>query len=324
MKALAALALLSVLPGFAAEEMDMEARRESVKTLKTHIEMRQERLDEVVSELRERVGETDKKVGKVVEVLSGLKDSQDSKRRISQIKSEAIGGLKGMIETYDRERRKLLERLRTGAGPATEGLKKDLEKFDALIQKRADDVVKLAKSMPAGEDVAKYESDGGYYFNGVHYENSRISEEWRQNRRDKVQSGKERRELQQALERAIEDLERRRDTVKAFLKDRKFTPAERELREQELARVEGLLEARKAQLVEVATPADAPEKTADQEQAQDLEHLLRDAKQDIASDLSRTLRLYHEAADERDKIAGLEENLAAREKWLEENDKAGE
>lgn len=315
-----ALALLTVLPGFAAEEIDMEARRASVKTLEAHIEMRQERFDEVVKELRQRASETDRKVGKVIDILSGLKDSQNSKRRISQVKGEAIGGLKGMIETYDRERRKILERLRTGAGPASEGLKADLEKFDALIQKRTDEIVKLVKSMSAGEDVDKYERSGGYYFNGVHYENSRISEEWRQNRRDRVESGKARRELQQALTGAIEDLERRRDAVGAFLKSREFTPAERELREQELSRVEGLLEARKAQLIEVSLPAEDAGRTADRNQALDLERLLDDAKRDIASDLSRTLRLYREAADERDRITGLREDLAAREKWIEEHE----
>lgn len=63
--------------------MDIEARRQSVETLKQHIASRQQRLDEVAAEIRTSGQEIDKKVEKLVATLSGLTDSQDSKRRIS-------------------------------------------------------------------------------------------------------------------------------------------------------------------------------------------------------------------------------------------------
>lgn len=322
-KAVGLLVLLPCLLG-AAEEMDMEARRESVETLRTHIGMRQERLADVVKELRERAKRTDEEIGKVVDLLAGLKDSQDSKRRIAGIKGEAIGGLKGMIGRYDKERRKIVEELRTGAGASEDDLAGDLKVLDELIQKRSEDVVRLVKSMPAGEDVAKYEQSGEAYFNGIHYENSRISEAWRQSRRDRVESDKQRRELEQALKEAIEDLERRRDAVAAALEGKKFNEAEKALREQELARVNGLLEARRGQLREVATPSEAPEAAADKGQADDLKAMFEDARHDIAADFSRTLRLYHEAAAERERITGLRQRLDACEAWLKEHGEGGE
>jgi hypothetical protein len=48
--------------------------------------------------------------------------------------------------------------------------------------------------------------------------------------------------------------------------------------------------------------------------------MLRDARRDIADDFGRTVRLYHALAAERQKIHEVKENLAAREKWLQEND----
>ena len=303
-----------------AQEIDMEARRESVKTLKANIGMREERFEEVMAELMERAEKTDKKVGKIVEVLSGLKDSNDSKRMISQLKAKATAGLKGMIAAYDRERRDVLEQLRKDAGPAAEGLKSDLQKLDALISKRADDMVKLAKSIPTDHDVEKYESDGGTYFYGYHHDHTRISDEWRQNRRDKVQSSTARRELQEALKDAIEDLEQRRAAVEAALKEKKFTPAQKELREQELERTELLLETRNAQLADVAASGyESAGQPAGESQAMDLKNLLDDARGDIASDMSRNIKLYHELTAERARIAELRANLVAREKWLEEN-----
>ncbi|WP_193215054.1 hypothetical protein [Luteolibacter marinus] len=308
-----------------APAIDMEARRESVVTLQTHIEMREKRLEEVKAEIKQRAEKTNAKIGDLVKLLSGLKDSQDSKRRVSQVKGEAIGGLKRMIEVYRTEGRKIAERLRKDPGAAAEGLSKDLDLIDQLVQKRAEEIVELVKSMPPGTDVSKYEQDGSGYYYGIYYENSRISEAWRQNRRDKVESAKQRREVQQALEKAIADLESRHASIEAFLKLPNKPNAEREIQLDELIHIENLLEQRKAQLAEVSDPSantSGADQAATKDQADELREMLGDARRDISSEFNKNLRLYREAAGERDKIAALRENLAAREKWLEENDPA--
>jgi hypothetical protein len=51
-----------------------------------------------------------------------------------------------------------------------------------------------------------------------------------------------------------------------------------------------------------------------------LKRLFQDARKDIAEDFGKTVRLYHAAAAEREKIHEVKDNLAAREKWLQEND----
>ena len=58
------------------------------------------------------------------------------------------------------------------------------------------------------------------------------------------------------------------------------------------------------------------------DQADDFREMFGDARRDIASDFQKTLRLYHDASAERDKLHRLQENLAAREKWLLEHDPA--
>jgi hypothetical protein len=300
--------------------IDLESRRASVETLKQHIAMREKRLGEVAAEIRERGQKMDGQIKELVATLAGIKDSQDSKRRVSEVKVEAIGGLKKMITVYKSERAKIFERLRSDSSAPVAILNKEMDLIDQLVEKRAADIVELVKSIPGGEDVAKYEQDSSYERNDISYENSRISEEWRQNRRDKVASEKSRREVQQALEKAIADLTSRRDGIKSGLASGPLSAPEKEIREQELARTVSLLDQRKAQLVEVSLPSVAPAETASRNEASDLKDLFESARRDIASDFSKTIQLYHDAVTERDRILALQDNLAAREKWLSEND----
>jgi hypothetical protein len=319
MKALALICCATVLSAAAQEPVDLEARRSSVATLKQHVEMRQKRLDELTAEIRERSARTNRKVEELVKMLAGLKDSQDSKRRVSQVKGEAVAGLKRMIQTYQAERRKIFERLRTDGKAPDEALARDMAGIDQLIEKRVAEILELVKSMPGGEDVAKYETSGTSYYDGIYYEETRVSEAWRQNRRDKVESGKQRRELIQALEKAIASLESRRDSIKGMLASGRFSGAEKELQEQELAHVSALAEGRRQQLAEVVRAGDPGDTPVSKDQADDLRELFGDARRDIAADFQKTLRLYHDASAERDKLHRLKETLAAREKWLEEN-----
>jgi hypothetical protein len=322
MKALVVMSCATLLCATAQEPVDLEARRQSVMTMKQHLEMRQKRFDEVAAEIRTRSQATDKKIGELVDMLAGLKDSESSKRRISDVKGEAIAGLKKMIEVYKRERRTLVETLRTDGDAPAEALKKDMAAIDALAEKRVAQIVELVKSMPGGQDIQKYESSGGSYYNGFYEEETRVSEAWRQNRRDKVESEKQRREVQQALEKSIADLEARQATLKAQLAGGKLTAPEKEIFEHELGYVSNLVGQRKTQLVEVTAPATPAGDDASKGEAEDLKQLFNDARRDIAGDFTKTLKLYHAAAAEREKIHAAQENLEAREKWLSENDPA--
>ena len=320
------LLILSLAVGIAAAQesatTDLEARRQSVATLKQHLAMREQRLAEVSAEIRQRGEATDKKIGDLVNMLSGLKDSQSSKRRVTETKAEAIAGLKKMLEVYKRERNAIITQLRSDQSVPEEELKGDMATIDALTEKRVAQILELVKSMPGGEDVAKYEQDSSYEANGVYYENSRVSEEWRQNRRDRVQTEKQRKEVQDALKKAIADLEARGNTLKSQLASGKLSETEKAIFEQELDHVTKLSDVRKSQLADVTAPSNAAEMGASKDEADDLKQMLRDARRDIADDFARTVRLYHSVVAERQKIHEVKDNLAAREKWLAENDPA--
>jgi hypothetical protein len=290
---------------------DPSADRQSVETLNLHLTLREKRLAEVTREIMERSQQMDSRIGDLVTLLSGVRDSQASRRIVSQVTAEAIRNLRDMIEIYQRERRTIAERLRTDRSAPADALNRDIDTIDALVERRKTDIIALARSIPGDENLPRLEStDWGYTsFHGGFHDNSRVSDAWRQNRRDRVQSTVQRREVQGALEESLTDLRQRQRSLSTALGGTNLTAPQREIQEQELERVKTMIQQRQEQLVEIATPADAPEQTASRNEATELRNLIRDSRQDIASDFSQTLRLYRSAAEERHRIHQIRTNI---------------
>lgn len=324
MKRLMLIPLLAISPLNAqdAPPVDIAARRESVVNLRQRIELREQRLKEIAADIRELDDRNEKRIDKLVDTLKGIKDSEGSRTRINELKEEAIAGLRKGIEVYQQKRAKIFEQLRTDKTAPAEALKGDMEKFDTRIQKRVDQIVELAKSMPARKDVEKYEDGGGYWDGWGYRDNSRISDEWKQNRRQGTATETSVREIREALERAIASLESRKSSTEETLKGTSLSAAERSLQQDELDRIQGLLESRRAELVDVTLPAaGTPETTVSKDQAEDMKALIEEVRKDIAADFRTVLSRFDAATEERNKILALKENLAAREKWLAEHDK---
>jgi hypothetical protein len=337
MKSIVLLSLLSVLPLHAEETpaVDITARRESVVNLKKHIDAREQRFQEIVADIRALDQRNEARIDLIIDMLKPLEDSQDTNTRINMLKADVIEGLRKSINIYQSKRRDIFERLRTDPSAPAQALKGDMEKIDERVQKRVDQILELAKSMPARKEVEKYESDGGAYWNGWYQETTRISEEYKQNRRQGVATEKNLRELREALENAISSLEAKQSSIAGLLKDRKLTDATRQLQEEELGRTSAILEHRRSERLDLAVPAvensgdsassasESSSSTPDlsaKDSAEEMKDLLEDSRKDIAADFWTVIRKYGEAAREREKILSLKANLVAREKWLAEHD----
>lgn len=314
------LALTSLNAQDAASTMTMAERKASVVQIGQNIEAREERLQELVSDIKTLDDRTEKKIDKIVDTLKNLSDSQSSKTRITRLKGHAITGLKNSITAYNTERRKIFERIRKDNTTTSDPLSEYVETLDTRIQKRVNQIMELAKSMPPRGDVEKYEGDSGAYYNGRHYQNSRISDKWRQNRRQGVATNNELRDIIKALEGAIADLERRVMLIEAKIKQGGLSPANTELAKQELARTESILYNRKNELLELSTPSGTTSGEATNKNTADhLSEMFDNARGDIRDDHWTVLKKYDEAVDERDTILKMQANLAARKKWLSEH-----
>jgi chromosome segregation ATPase len=316
---LSTIALFTTLIGTALAEpaavMDLETRRASVVNLEAQIKQREARLQEVGEDIKSIDSRVEKRFDSVVKLLADTRDSQDSKTRISQIKQDAITGLRRAINVYVSKRKEVAERVAKGDDPALG----DLKKFDERIAARIAQIVELSKSFPAHEDMNKYESDGGDYWHGYYHENTRISEDWKQSRRDSSQGKVQRDEVTAAIQEGIERLDQRRRTLKDLLDNRNPSDSARKLYNQELGQIDAQIENLKSDLVEVSLPTGGATRTPSLDEAVDMGQLLDDARKDLRADVSELFRLYDSFDRERFRVTEMRENLAARKKWLEVN-----
>ncbi len=307
-------------PAPAAPAMDIEARKASVVSLQSYIEQRDKRQAELGQDIITLDARIEKRVDELVKMLANTSDSQDSKTRISKLKQDAIAGLKNGIDLYVRKRKEMREKVRTG----DESALGDLGKFDERINKRVDQIVDIAKSFPSHKDVNKYETSGGDYWNGYYYENTRISDDWKQNRRDNIQSNKTRDDTAKALRDTLDRLDQRKRSLKDLMTNRKITDSARKLYQQELGQIDAYTDNLNSQLGElVSQRGGGGANQPSLEEAIDMEHMLDDARKDLREDVANLFRLYDDFARGRSKTEELKENLAARKAWLEKNAPAG-
>lgn len=314
------IGLLAIIPftGLTAEEKpatDLEARKASVANLEDHIKQREERLAEWRKDIAVLDARIEKRVDELVKMLAGITDSKESRMRVSQLKKESIEGLKRGIQMYVKKRKEIREKIRSG----DESALGDLDKFDQRIIKRVDQITELAKSIPTHSDVAKYESSGRSYWNGYYDENSRISEEWRQNRRDSLQADKQRDDVAKALRETLGRLDQRRRSLNDLLANREITESARQLYYTELGQIDAYEDHLNTQLRDVTTSTTTGGEAVGRDQAHDIEMLIEDARKDLREDVASLFRAYDQFAKGRAYLEGLKENLAARKEWLEKN-----
>lgn len=318
---LALLILSTALNGETADTaIDLEARKASVVNLEAQIAQREARLVELGNEIVTLDARIEKRVAELVGMLAGMRDSQDSRFKVSQIKRDAINQLQAGIERYARKRAEVKEKIRKGDTAALG----DLDKIDAHNLKRVEQIVELTKSFPTHSDVDKYEASGSAtYWNGYYQEDVRVSEDWKQNRRDGVQSGKQRNETAEELRKGIERMESLRRDLVSQLENQKLSEESRNLAIHELGQKDAIIERLKSQLQEVVMGEASPgSRQPSLDEAIDIGKLIEDASSDLRDDVSRLFKLYDVFSTERAKTAALKENLEARKAWLKNHSPA--
>jgi len=299
--------------------IDYEERVQSVATLKEHIAAREERFELLKKDLLDLDGRLEKQIDSIVKKLASLTDSNDSRTKVANMKDDVIEGLVRSIWIYRQKRVTVFERMRKENVVPKEELEKTLNTFDAHINKRVSQVMELAKSFPGHQDIDKYESYGGSYYNGYYNEDTRISEDWKQNRRDNVSGSQARKEVLEALDKALETNQSRRASILEALKNRKLTDKEKTLQQEEMGRIDAAIDNLRTQRRELVVPEGGAGKEIGGDEAHEVKQMLEDARADLARDFSEIMRKYSDLETERTRIYGLKNNLQAREEWLKNN-----
>lgn len=303
----------------AAAPIDYAARVASVATLKQSIAQREARYAAVKKDLQALDDRVEERVAYLVKTLTELQDSSNSMTKVTNIKEDAIAGLRRSITVYRQKRMEIFERQRKEQIVPEAELAANIDAFDTRIGKRMEQIMELVKSMPGYREVPKYESAGGSsYGNGWYEENSRISDDWKQNRRQSAKTDVERRDLLKDINQAIDTAQRRRSALGESLKGTLSTK-ERSLSEQELGRVDAQLDNLIQRRREIAVPGEGGGREISMTEASDIEDMIRDSSRDLQDDFSEIFRKYDALDKERTRIRAIEKNLAAREQWLQQN-----
>ncbi|GAA5129172.1 hypothetical protein GCM10023212_36860 [Luteolibacter yonseiensis] len=299
--------------------IDYAARVESVADLKEHIAQREVRFESVKKDLHALDERVEKQISDIVTRLSSLRDSNESKTRVANVKADVMHALVRTTGVYRQKRMEAFERIRKDPGAPKEMLEREIAIFDERVGKRIQQIVEIARSQPGHVDIEKYESDGGHYWRGWAVENTRISEDWKQNRRDSTSDEKIRRELVEGLDKALERNQARRASLASNLATGKQTENSKEAMEEELGRTDAIIDDLRAQKRELTLPSVGATREIGRDEARDGEAMLDDARADLARDMAEIMRKFTELDREGTNIHSLKENLKAREEWLKNN-----
>lgn len=312
------------LEAISAEEL--ANRKASIPLIEERIKDREQQIQVIVDDIERLNTRIEKRIAKIVSTLENMKDSQNSKTRVAKMKQDAMKGLYRTMEDYNRRRAELKEQLRTGkAAVGEEAAAKGIEKFDTKIENRVNQMIALSKSFTEHVDYKKYENDnsGGDYgyggYSGWGWDNSRISEEWKQNRRETIFTDKQRKKMIEALKTSIDDLERRNNTLRNKAKEGNASPETQKFYQEDIARNDKAIETRSKQLADLMQPGSGSTATTsvNRNQAHDTELMIREIVNDIKRDDSSMTRSYNELKKRLTSYNRTKLNLEARKKWLQ-------
>jgi hypothetical protein len=303
----------------AEQTIDYQARQQSVATLKKHIAAREERFEMLKKDVLAKDARLETQIDSLIKQLVELRDSKDSRTKVANMKDHAIEGLVRSIWIYRQKRVTVFERMRRENIVPKEELEKTLKAFDERINKRVSQVMELAKSYPGHEDLNKYETYDTSYYNGYYEEDVRISEDWKQNRRDEISGRQAHKQVLEGLDKAIETNQTRRVLILNNLASKKIAEKEKTLQQEELGRIDAAIDNLRNQRRELLVPEGGAGKEIGADDAHDVEQMLDDARTDLSRDFSDIMRLYSDLEAERTRLYGLKNNLKAREEWLKNN-----
>jgi hypothetical protein len=285
-------------------------------------------MGEIITDIRTLDSRVESGVDRIVKMLGQVKDSADSKVRISNLKADVITGLRRTIEYYKNNRDALREQVRTGKSAVPlETVEKDIAIFDARIEKRIGQIAELAKSFTDYQELEKYETTSRNSWYGWSWDTVEISDDWKQNRRDARHTESAENDFIEGLRANIRYLEDRSTYLKEKLKQTNLTESEKSFYQADLEKGAALVQHRQKQLEEFLTEAAGASpatKPVSQERAHDLDQLVQSARDDLREDFFAIFRKYSELNRARAELKQLEENLAARKQWLKNYDSAKE
>ena len=212
----------------------------------------QAKVDDLTRQIQDLDAKIETTIGDLSARLEKVKDSPESKGRVAKVKKDFMADLEKSINLYKLERDKRIDKIgRPSTAGATDALQQSTTAIDARLDKRADEIVAIAKSFNESDGyrdyVTVYDDDGGQ--NG----NMRLeTEESIQKRREGSRATQSEKDVIAGLQRSIKDLDGRKATLQQRLSYATTDDARKALQE-ELDRIAVKRDARTQQIAELGS-----------------------------------------------------------------------
>ena len=275
--------------------------------LESWIATRQQRVDLLRNEIKQIDTRIESRVDMIIETLTSIADSKDSKTKVTRMKEDTMKALKKTIDYYDQKRATIRQELRNPQTALTESDKRRIvDAFDRRIEKRTQQILALGKSMPSHQDYDRYTPTGdGWY--GTTYERNK---DYDQNRRMTSHSNTQRKAMVKELDNSIARLDRIGRDLRSQLAAT-TDPAQRKQRTEDIAKNESLIAERKQQKLEALEPKQGGGRGVSMREATDLDQALKNTVEETRRDFNALFQRYHSLINEGTTLRTTQKTLAA-------------
>lgn len=275
--------------------------------LESWLAVRKQRVDLLRSEIKQTDSRIEARLDLIVDTLSSIADSKDSRTKVARMKEDTMKGLKKTIDYYDQKRATFREDLRS---PQTtlnaDDKQKIVNAFSTRIEKRAQQILKLSESMPEHREYERYKATGSNWY-GTTYE---VNQDYEQNRRMTSHSGVQRRAIVKQLDDSIARLNRMGRDLRSQLAAT-TDPSMQKERTAEIAKNDALIAERQKQKVEVLNADTKGGRNVGSTEANDLSQTMKKTVEDVRADFTTLFLRYNTFVAEMTQLRATEKSLAA-------------
>jgi hypothetical protein len=305
----ALMAIASVEGGEAVPPMSEQIA--GIKARVAHYEARAQRITDEMIALD---SEMEKDVDVILKLVISIKDSTDSKTRVTNLKHDIVERLGNSIKVYQKNRARRLEAFRmSSVNEPKDTAHAAVGALDARIEKRVAQIMEVSASLTTHKDWAHYDR-----YRRDEYDNYAQTEEYTRYKRTLSNSEHQKSKVFDALEESIKDL----DAEIVKLKQKISLAYTSELKALWQDRMDFAVETqakRKKQILELMSAQQAPARSLGQREAFRTESIVEDMVTEVAEDYRRLYQIGRRRNAELSKLKQWQDQLGRAEAYAKAN-----
>ncbi len=293
-----------------------------VKQMQGYLKNREESAARIVNEIVELDHSLKNSVNDVLQQLSVVTDSENSKTKVARMKRDVMERIGKAAKYYVNERAKLDEALRTTSNTfRREDLYKERAQFGTRIDAMVNAVMKLAATMDTHQDFEEYlyENNDSWGWGWGWGTTVRKNPEFEQNRRATTQTDTARKDIDKVIQQSKDRLQARKTDLESQLKSGKLDAEQQKRVQTEVERLSQIGKERAEQLDSLQSSGPQPTAEINLSSAMRMEEMIQAKAADARRDIGRIFARYRELRTERDVIADQEARLTRAEQWLKDH-----